>query len=100
MLGTRFWVQGQCSQCCLLGSGFRDWVLSAGYQVLGSGTGFSLLGNRFWVQGLGSQCWVIVSGFRDLVLSAHRVSFKGGGEAFAPPLKMFCPPLGNSMFQF
>ena len=58
------------SQCWVLGSGFRDRVLSAG---------FSVLGTRFWVQGLGSQCWVLSagtrcwvlgSGFRDRVLSA------------------------------
>ena len=59
---------------CLLGSGFRDWVLSAGFTVLGTrfwaqGLGFSVLGTRFWVQGLGSQCWVLGSGFRDWVLS-------------------------------
>ena len=76
------------SQCWVLGSGLRDWVLSAGYQVLssgtglsvlgsqcwvlgsGSGTGFSVLGTRFWVQGQGSQCWVPDSQFRDRVLSA------------------------------
>ena len=84
MLGTRFWVQEQCSQCRVLGSRFRDWVLSAGYQVLGSGTGFSVLGSQCWVLGsgfrdwvlsggyqvLGSQCWVLGSGFMDWVLSA------------------------------
>ena len=37
------------SQCWVLGSGFRDRVLSAG---------FSGLGTRFWIQGLGSQCCV------------------------------------------
>ena len=45
----------------VLGTRFRDWVLTAGYQVLGSGTGFSVLG---------SQCWVLGSGFRDWVFSA------------------------------
>ena len=49
------------SQCWVLGSRFRDWVLSVG---------FSVLGTRFWVQGQGSQCWVLGSGFRDWVLSA------------------------------
>ena len=61
MPGTRFWVQGLGSPCRVLGSGFMDWVLSAAYQVLGSGTGFSVLG---------SQCWVLGSEFRDRVLSA------------------------------
>ena len=49
------------SQCWVLDSGFKDRVLSAGYQVLGSGTGFSVLG---------CECWVLGSGFRDWVLSA------------------------------
>ena len=85
VLGTRLWVQGLGSLCWVLaGSGFRDWVLSAGFSVLGTrfwvqglgsqcwvpGTGFSVLGTRFWVHGLGSQCWVLGSGFRDSVLSA------------------------------
>ena len=42
----------QGSQCCVLDSGFRDWVLGTGISVLGS------------------QCWVLGSGLRDRVLSA------------------------------
>ena len=49
--GTGFSVLG--SQGWVLGSGFRDWVLSA---VL-------VLGTRFWVQGQGSQCWVLSAGY-------------------------------------
>ena len=54
MLGTRFWVHGQ-------GSGY--WVLSAGYQILGSGTGFSVLGSQFWVLGSGFRDWVLSAGY-------------------------------------
>ena len=54
MLGTRFWVQEQGSQCWVLGTGLKDRVLSAG---------FSMLGTRFWVQGQGSQCWVLSAGY-------------------------------------
>ena len=58
MLGSQGWV---------LGSGFRDWVLSA-VLVLGTrfrviSAGFSVLGTRFWVQGQGSQCWVHRAGY-------------------------------------
>ena len=58
MLGSQGWV---------LGSGFRDWVLSA-VLVLGTrfrvlSAGFSVLGTRFWVQGQGSQCWVLRAGY-------------------------------------
>ena len=73
VLGSGFSVLG--SQCCMgsqywvLGSGFRDWVLSAG---------FSVLGTRFWVQGLGSQCWVLGSGFRDRVLGILDSGFSSG----------------------
>ena len=65
MLGSQGWV---------LGSGFRDWVLSA---VLVLGTRFRVLSAGFSV--LGSQCWVLGSGFRDRVLSA---GFSGLGTRF------------------
>ena len=52
MLGSQGWV---------LGSGFRDWVLSA---VLVLGTRFRVLSAGFSVLG------ILGSGFRDRVLSA------------------------------